>query len=95
VSPRFAPGDRVRVQAWEPPGHVRTPYYMRGRRGTVLALAAVHPTPEGLAYGRSGLPADPVYRVGFAQAELWGERAERAADMTVADLQESWLEAAP
>lgn len=95
MSLRFRPGDRVRVHAWDPPGHVRTPFYARGRRGTILALAAIHPNPEALAYGRSGLPAEPVYRVRFTHEELWGGRAERADDMTVADLQESWLEPAP
>jgi hypothetical protein len=95
MSPRFRPGDVVRVRAWEPPGHVRTPFYARGRRGEVLALAAIHPNPEELAYGRPGLPAEPVYRVRFTHAELWGDRAERAGDMTVADLQESWLEPLP
>jgi nitrile hydratase len=95
MSPRFRPGDTVRVRTWDPPGHVRTPFYTRGRRGVVLALAAVHPNPEELAYGRSGLPAQPVYRVAFSHAELWGPAAERAGDRTVADLQERWLEAAP
>jgi hypothetical protein len=92
VSPRFGPGDRVRVQAWYPPGHVRTPFYSRGRRGVVQGLAAVHPNPEELAYGRSGLPAEPGYRVRFTHAELW---AGDDADATVIDLQESWLEPLP
>lgn len=95
MSARFKPGDAVRVHGWYPPGHVRTPYYARGHRGEVLALAAVHPNPQALAYGRSGQPAEPVYRVRFSHAELWGDRAERPGDLTVADLQESWLETAP
>lgn len=92
MSPRFGPGDRVRVQAWYPPGHVRTPFYARGHTGVVLRLAAIHPNPEELAYGRPGLPPEPVYRVAFSHAELW---AGRDADATVIDLQESWLEPAP
>lgn len=94
MSPRFSPGDAVRVHAWCPPGHVRTPFYARGRRGEVLALAAIHPDPQALAYGRSGLPAEPVYRVRFTHAELWGDQAGHGEDATVADLQESWLEPA-
>lgn len=89
MSPRFAPGDRVRVQALYPPGHVRTPYYARGREGVVLAVAAIHANPEELAYGRPGLPAEPVYRVRLSHAELWNGRA---GDATIADLRESWLE---
>lgn len=94
MSTRFQPGDRVRVRLWDPPGHVRTPVYTRGRSGVVLALAAVHPNPEELAYGRAGLPAQPVYRVAFTHAELWGAGARRASDRTVVDLQEHWLEPA-
>ena len=91
MTQRFREGDTVRVRAWFPPGHVRTPFYMRGRQGTVLGVAAVHPNPEEMAYGRSGQPASPVYRVRFTHAELWGEGG--SGDATVADLQESWLEA--
>jgi nitrile hydratase len=95
VSPRFAPGDRVRVQSWYPPGHVRTPFYARGRIGLVQSLAAVHPNPEDMAYGRTAGPPDPVYRVRFAQTELWPAYARAPDDATVIDLQESWLEPAP
>lgn len=89
---RFAPGQAVRVQDWHPPGHVRTPFYARGRRGEIVGVAAIHPNPETLAYGGDGLPKEPVYRVSFTHAELWDGDAR---DRTVADLQESWLEPAP
>ena len=88
----LAVGQTVRVRRRFPPGHVRTPFYVRGRRGEIVALAAVHPNPEGLAYGGDGLPAEPVYRVRFSHAELWGASPR---DVTVVDLQESWLEPAP
>jgi nitrile hydratase len=93
MTPRYAAGDTVRVQAWFPPGHVRTPFYTRGHRGRVIALAAVHPNPQTLAYGRTGLPPEPVYRVRFAADELWPGGCRE--DAVVADLQESWLEPAP
>ena len=35
---RFRPGDRVRVRAAYPPGHVRTPYYCRGHVGVIERL---------------------------------------------------------
>lgn len=35
MSARFGPGDAVRVRVAYPPGHVRTPYYIRGREGVV------------------------------------------------------------
>ena len=91
---RFADGARVRVRALFPPGHCRTPFYVRGRVGTVLALADQQPNPEERAYGRAGLPPLPVYRVRFPLAELWPERAGGPADGVVVDLFEPWLEPA-
>jgi hypothetical protein len=89
---RFAVGSRVRVKALHPPGHCRTPFYTRGRCGTVLGIADRQPNPEELAYGRDGLPALPVYRVRFAQAELWPDHAGTPGDGVVVDLFEPWLE---
>jgi nitrile hydratase subunit beta len=94
VSARFAVGSQVRVKALHPPGHCRTPFYARGRRGTVLGVADRQPNPEELAYGRDGLPALPVYRVRFAQAELWPGYRGGDADAVVVDLFEPWLDPA-
>jgi hypothetical protein len=94
LSTRFSPGDSVRVHAWYPPGHVRTPFYARGRQGVVLGVAAVHPNPQELAYGRSGEPREAVYRVRFTHDELWPEDKSPSHDGVVADLQETWLEPA-
>ena len=91
MSARFEPGDAVRVRAAFPPGHVRTPFYARGKRGEVIAVAGRFPDPEELAYGRRGTPARPLYRVRFAQEELWG-KAEATTDDVVVDLFEHWLE---
>lgn len=91
MSARFAVGDRVRVMALHPPGHVRTPFYLRGRAGEVGRLIGPMPNAERLAYGRDGLPAVPVYRVRFAARDLWPEAA--VGDDVVADLYEHWLEA--
>lgn len=93
VTARFRPGDRVRVRTAFPPGHVRTPFYTRGRTGEVLDLLGAYRDPEALAYGRSGEPPRPLYRVRFAQDELWGV-AEVMHDDVVCDLFEHWLEPA-
>ena len=92
MSARFAPGAAVRVRALHPPGHCRAPHYLRGRHGTVLALADLQPNPEERAYGRPGLPPLPVYRVRFAQAELWPDYRGGAGDAVVVDVYEPWLE---
>ena len=94
AGPRFAAGDRVRVKALFPPGHCRAPHYARGRTGSVLGTADVQPDPEELAYGRPGLPALPVYRVGFAQRELWPDYEGGPGDRVVVDVYEPWLEPA-
>ncbi|MFQ6547774.1 SH3-like domain-containing protein [Aestuariibius sp. 2305UL40-4] len=89
----FAPGDPVRVRDWHPPGHVRTPAYLRGRRGEVERRLGPFGNPEQLAYG---LPADtqPLYRVRFTMAEIWGDRAEAPADTLEAEIYAHWLEPA-
>jgi hypothetical protein len=92
MSARFPEGARVRVSALYPPGHCRTPFYTRGRCGTVLGVADRQANPEQLAYGRDGLPVMPVYRVRFAQAELWPDYRGRDGDAVVVDIFEPWLE---
>jgi nitrile hydratase len=93
MSDRFAVGQQVRVRAAHPPGHVRTPHYLRGRRGVVESIAGHFANPEELAYGRDGQPARALYRVRFRQTELWRPYAGPAIDTTVVDLYEHWLEA--
>jgi len=92
--PRFAPGARVRVRAAYPPGHVRTPHFVRGHAGTVESIAAIHPNPETLAYGLDGEPALPLYRVLFRQTDLWPDYAGAPQDTTIMDIFEHWLELA-
>jgi len=91
---RFAPGERVRVRAAYPPGHLRTPSYIRGRCGVVERLCGSYANPEELAYARSGLPAQPLYRVRFAQRELWPDYAGSPADTVDVELYQHWLEPA-
>src|SRR5262249_5999549 len=79
-SARFAPGDRVVVRGAEPPGHLRTPYYIRGRAGVVERICGAFPNPEELAYGRDGTPARPLYRVRFRQADVWPDYAGPGED---------------
>ena len=49
--------------------------------------------PEQLAYGRDGLPRQPLYLVGFRQTDLWPRRyAESPRDCLYVDIYEHWLE---
>ncbi|MFQ5764990.1 MAG: SH3-like domain-containing protein [Rhodospirillales bacterium] len=92
MSARFAVGERVRIREAYPPGHVRTPFYLRGKEGVVSRLVAELPNPEERAYGRDGLPPVPVYWVLFRQAELWPDYQGPEGDTAEVDVQEHWLE---
>ncbi len=88
----FRPGDRVRVRVDSPPGHYRTPHYIQGKTGMVAALCGVFRNPESLAYGGTGLPKQPLYRVEFSQTEVWETYGGSAADKVLVDIYEHWLE---
>jgi len=90
----FAPGDRVAVRNAWPPGHVRAPAYIRGHVGAVVRVCGPHPNPEELAYRRSGLPAQPLYRVRFRQIDVWPHYAGDPADTLEVEIYQHWLEPA-
>jgi nitrile hydratase len=94
VSPRYRPGERVKVRAAYPPGHVRTPFYIRGHSGVVERLCGMYPNPEELAYARSGLPVQPLYRVRFLQRDVWPDYAGQPADSVDVEIYQHWLEPA-
>ena len=89
----LAVGDPVRVREAWPPGHIRTPAYVRGRAGAVVAVLGRFPNPEELAFHRPGLPAPMLYRVRFPQSALWPDYAGAAADSVDVEIYEHWLEA--
>lgn len=91
-SQQFQNGDRVRVNAWYPPGHVRTPHFIRGCNGTVIGYVGSHANPEALAYGRNGEPKQPLYRVQFNQRDVWSDYDGPEHDTLVVDIYEHWLE---
>jgi nitrile hydratase subunit beta len=92
VTETFTPGDRVRVRKSDKPGHVRTPEYLKGKTGWVESVLGEFRNPEDLAYGLSGLPESPLYKVGFRQADLWSDYEGSADDNLCADIYEHWLE---
>lgn len=91
---RFKSGERVRVLSGDPPGHVRTPHYIRGKVGMVERICGRFRNPEELAYGRSGEPARVLYRVRFAQREVWPDYAGATGDTIDVELYEHWLDGA-
>jgi hypothetical protein len=91
---RYAAGDAIRVRKAAPPGHIRTPWYIRGHEGTVERLCGAFPNPEELAYNRPGLPRQPLYRVRFRQREIWPDYRGRDTDTIEIELYQHWLEPA-
>ena len=91
---RFGPGDPVRVRLAHPPGHVRTPFYVRGKAGEVERLCGSFHNPEELAYGRGDGPKVALYRIRFRQTEIWPDYADGAGDTIDIEIYEHWLEPA-
>lgn len=84
-------GERVRVKAAMPPGHVRTPAYLRGKEGVIERPLGAFPNPEELAYGQKAAKRD-LFRVRFTMAAVWGDAAERPDDTLDAEIYAHWLE---
>ena len=91
---RFNVGDRVRVKNTHPPGHRRTPAYIRGKSGVVERICGSFANPEELAYGFDGEPKRVLYRVRFLQSDLWPDYKGPSQDVLELEIYEHWLEAA-
>ena len=94
MTPRFQPGARVTVRRADPPGHIRTPWYIRGQTGEIERLCGAFPNPEELAYNRPGTPPQPLYRVRFRQRELWADYKGAPGDTIEVEIYQHWLEPA-
>lgn len=90
-NPRFAPGETVQVRTGRAPGHLRTPWYLRGRTGRIERVCGAFANPEELAYGRDGGAPRVLYRVRFSMAEIWGADHPRPGDTIDAEIFEHWL----
>lgn len=88
---RYQPGDQVRVRIGSPPGHFRTPVYIQGKTGRVVAVYGRFRNPESLAHGGSGLPEQLLYQVEFDQAQVWEKYRGPARDKLCIDIYEHWL----
>ncbi len=76
----------------DPPGHIRTPWYIRGRAGVVERLCGSFGNPEELAYNRPGTARKPLYRVRFQQAQIWPDYRGAATDTVDIEIYQHWLE---
>lgn len=92
---RFNVGEAVSVKRRYPPGHRRTPSYIRGKLGVIERICGAFPNPEELAYGFDGAPVKVLYRVRFAQKDVWPDYRGPGGDVVELEIFEHWLEAAP
>jgi len=94
VAAKFAPEQRVRIRADDPPGYLRTPYYCRGKVGTIERVLPAIVNSEESAYGRGGGPKKVLYRVRFAIHDLWPDYAGPKHDSVEIEIFEHWIEPA-
>ena len=92
VAPAFEVGEKVKVRAAAPLGHIRTPFYIRGKTGTIERCCGAFPNPEELAQMRDGLPAQPLYRVRFRQRDVWPDYRGGPNDVLEVEIYQHWLE---
>ena len=92
---RFEIGERVRVKRRFPPGHRRTPTYIRGKTGTIERICGAFHNPEELAYGFDGEPKKVLYRVAFRQKDVWPGYKGPERDIVELEIYEHWLEPSP
>ncbi len=86
----FRTGDFVIVRDDYPPGHVRTPVYVRGKRGRIVRKLGEFENPELIAYRLKG-PRKALFAVRFAQTDLWPDYRGPRGDTVDLDLYEHWL----
>jgi nitrile hydratase len=92
VAPRFQAGQRVRARNINPPGHTRSPRYVRGKMGVIHRDYGVFVFPDTNAHSLGENPQH-VYSVRFAARELWGADAA-PQDGVYVDLWDDYLEPA-
>lgn len=90
---KFRAGDRVTVKFEDRSGHIRTPWYIRGKTGWIERVYGDFLNPESLAFGRDGLPRRTLYLVAFNQADIFG-KSVGAKDKVLVDIYEHWLDPA-
>jgi nitrile hydratase len=90
---RFQVGERVRARNIHPGGHTRLPRYVRGHVGVVTHVHGAHVLPDTNSAGAGESP-EWLYTVRFSARQLWGERADATATVSV-DAWDSYLEPGP
>lgn len=85
-------GTRVRIRDIPLNGHYRIPHYVRNRVGHIERYCGAFPNPEEVAYGKSGLPAIPLYRVRIQQVDIWPDYPGPTQDTLDIEVYDHWLD---
>jgi len=88
---RFKVGDHVTVLELNKAGHIRTPFYVRGKVGQVMQYCGNYLNPEELSVGKTAGPAVPLYRVRFRHCDLWSGYPRGEADQLCIEIYDHWL----
>lgn len=89
----FQRGQAVRVREDYPPGHIRTPVFIRGKRGVITRDFGEFDNPEITTYELQG-PQKTLYAVRFRQVDVWPDYTGSDNDTLDVDILEHWLEKA-
>ncbi len=91
--PCYRTGDLVQVMTDAKAGHIRTPVYLFGKKGTIARLQGMYLNPEDLAHFRPRVVKLPLYLVEFEMTEVWGDRCPPRSlkDKLRIEIYEPWL----
>lgn len=90
--PRFKVGERIRISNRYPWGHYRTPMYVRAKVGRIERVLPEFLNPEQEGYGRNAGTHVRLYRISFAQKDLWSDYSGPATDELQIEMYEHWIE---
>ena len=88
---RFKVNDCVEILDLGKAGHVRIPFYVRGKIGLIIQYCGRYLNPEDLAVGKTSGPTIDLYRVQFNHSELWGVSENLSKDRLVIEIYDHWL----
>lgn len=89
---KYKVGDEVTVSIRYPIGHYRVPFYLRGKKVTIIRILGRYINPEEEAFGRNAGSKLWCYMVCLRQKELWPAYSGDDADILEVEVFEPWLE---
>ena len=94
IVPHFAVGEKVRIRSAQVFTHIRTPWYVMGKVGTVERVAGIFPDAEQTAYGHADARLVVLYRIQLSMRDIWEAYEGSHTDTLDVEIYEHWLEAA-